>query len=258
MKPERIHLSGVITPQILQQLSENQLSSWHDRIHRCQILEIRYDLFENHDLWPLLSQQIKRIHPEAIQIGTIRLQEDGGFWPNQIAADRKKEWEKILKSNDYPEWIDVEIHHYNESQPLIDLAKKQGVKLLASAHDFRGIPNDQWMEKSLQMARYFAADGFKLAAMSQQVGDCKSLYQWAIKETDHWDLLALFAMGITGRSSRIWSLKKGCNLTYGALGDVKVPGLIAVDFMADLIDQLQFFKREEEITAWLTEKNNGE
>ena len=163
---------------------------------------------------------------------------------------RPRHWKSILEAESYPEWIDLErdcLHDYDE---LRKLTKPKGVKILISEHNFSRIPSDLELKNYLTDVKRIKADGIKIAAMSNTKDDCTRLYKFA-KRAKGFEFIAAFGMGETGKISRIWSLKEGANLTYGAIGKAAAPGQIDVALMKKAIDKLKTIESPVELSSFL-------
>ncbi len=63
-------------------------------------------------------------------------------------------------------------------------------------------------------------------------------------------------MGAFGRVSRVWSLKEGANLTYGAIGNVAAPGQIQVPIMSQALENLSNLHSRFEMASFLSGKGD--
>lgn len=254
------NIVGLVGPEILADL-ENGKQEIIDAVALCDILEIRYDWFEK-KTWSEISARLRKVSAKR-QLGTLRLAEDGGKLDNSKATERLADWKNILAASDVPEILDIEYNHIDQYQSLFTLAKAKNVDLLISTHDFQGIPDDEDMDSLVQIAEYLHADGIKIAAMSVEQGDTKPLYQFTKRNCKKFKYVAAFAMGETGQASRILTLQKGGNLTYGSFTKTTVPGQIPVTEMRKIFKKIpanasetlifdllgQDFSSNEEITT---------
>lgn len=219
-------------------------------LQACDMLEIRYDWFEK-ELWPGLSARVRKIVPEASQIGTIRLIRDGGTFPDAKAIERLPLWKQILEAPEVPEWLDLErdsLHDYAELNKMASL-RKTGI--IVSEHNFVRVPTALELKKFAQDAQRVKAKGLKIAAMSNSTLDCQRLYQFASKSSKNFKLFAAFGMGKTGKPSRLWSLHEGANLTYGSIESVAAPGQLDVLTMKKALDTFDNFYSEDDILSFL-------
>ena len=243
------YLVGLVDPETLAAAESEELHPARIDYESCDILEIRYDFFEESE-WPTLASRVRKIAPNAIQLGTIRLKRDGGTFPDARAIERTALWKKILDATDFPEWLDLErdfLHDYNS---LREIATAKDVKILISEHNFSRIPNDLELKNYLTDGKRVKADGIKIAAMSNSDDDCTRLYKFA-KKAKGFKFIAAFGMGETGKISRIWSLKEGANLTYGSIGKAAAPGQIDVALMRKAINKLETTTSQIELSSFL-------
>ena len=243
------YLVGLVDPETLTAAESEEFHPSRVDYESCDILEIRYDFFDESE-WQGLSARIRKIAPKAIQLGTIRLKRDGGTFPNARAIERPALWKKILAAADIPEWLDLErdcLHDYSE---LREITGTKGVKILISEHNFTRIPSDLELKNYLTDVKRVKADGIKIAAMSNSEDDCTRLYKFA-KKAKGFKLIAAFGMGETGKISRIWSLKEGANITYGSIGKAAAPGQIDVALLRKAIDRLETTTSQIELSSFL-------
>ena len=73
-----------------------------------------------------------------------------------------------------------------------------------------------------------------------------------LSEAADFELFAAFGMGDTGRTSRLWSLKEGANLTYAAIDAVEAPGQIDVMTMKKALDSFDTIYSQSDLTAFLS------
>ena len=244
-------LVGLVGPKVLEAIEQDSLNPVFLDLQACNALEIRYDFFDT-ALWPKLSERLRKVAPHAIQIGTIRLHRDGGKFPDRDVTVRPDLWKGILGATEVPEWLDLERDCLLQFADLKKEASARGTRILVSEHNFVRIPGDQELKILVDDARRVKADGLKIAAMSNSETDCDRLYKFAKKYSKHFDLFAAFGMGDTGRTSRLWSLKEGANLTYAAIDAVEAPGQIDVMTMKKALDSFDTIYSQSDLTAFLS------
>lgn len=237
-KPETKYLVGLIGPEVLSAIEADGMHPVFLDISACNALEIRYDFFKEKD-WPGLSARVRKIAPHAIQIGTIRLERDGGKYPDRLAHSRLPLWSEILKAPEVPEWLDLEHDCLQALRDLKNLADLRKVRIIASQHNFLRIPNQPELADFARDCLRLHVDGLKIAAMSNSETDCDRLYKFAKDFARDFELFAAFGMGETGIASRIWSLKAGANLTYASIGKAQAPGQVEVAKMERAFKELE-------------------
>ena len=248
-----IDLVCVLTPELLTLLESAPGAPEVELLCECDAVEIRYDLFRDQAIWPDLASRVLALNRESSIIGTIRLVRDGGRYPDADASKRQKAWEVICARGQHPHWIDVELEALPDSEELIDLAHGCGAEIIVSKHDFNGVPSLEEMRAWSKLALEYCAQGFKVAATSKTVGDCKPLYQLAALTKDSFEWLASFAMGDLGRASRAYSLTCGANLCYVAIGQAVAAGQISALDMIELEECILDAGSEDEVKKWLEE-----
>lgn len=249
-KNSTLHLVGLIDPQVLSAIEADSMSPVFLDLQACNTLEIRYDFFKEQE-WPTLSGRLRKVAPHAMQIGTIRLVEDGGLYPSAKAINRLEQWERILEKDQVPEWLDLERDYLSQFEKLKKMATPRGVKILVSEHNFIRIPSDMELKTFADDLRRVKAPGLKISAMSNSKTDCERLYKFTKKSSKYFDLFGAFGMGATGKTSRLWSLKEGGNLTYGCITEAKAPGQIDVITMQKALENFETIFSESEIEHFL-------
>lgn len=244
------YLAGLIDPEVLSAIESDSLHPVFLDLQACSALEIRYDFFEP-SCWNSLSARVRKLAPHALQIGTIRLKRDGGVFQDGRASERLPLWKEILEMEQVPEWLDLEQDCLYSYERLSDMADDRDVKILVSQHNFSRVPTAMELRDFARDVSRLGAEGLKVAAMCTSEGDDDRLYDFAREYSDDFELFAAFGMGDSGRVSRVWSLKEGANLTYGAIGHVAAPGQIQVPVMARALERLPEFHSKFEISTFL-------
>ena len=248
----RKYLVGLVCPDVLEAAEKDLFHPVRLDLDCCDAIEIRYDFFDESE-WPTLSERVRNVIANKIQIGTIRLKRDGGKFPDARAVERLELWQRILSGKQVPEWLDLERDCLSDFKALNDMAYPIGVSLLISEHNFERIPSDMELEPFASDIKRVDAQGLKIAAMSNSESDCDRLYKFAKKYGKKFQMFAAFGMGETGKVSRLWSLNEGANLTYGSIGHSEAPGQIEVSTMRRVLDQGENLHSQMEILAFLNQ-----
>lgn len=244
------YLAGLIDSEVLTAAESDPMHPVFLDLQACSALEIRYDFFEP-SCWEGLSARVRRLAPHALQIGTIRLKRDGGVFQDGLANVRLPLWDKILAAEQVPDWLDLEQDCLYNYEALTTLADKRNVKLIISQHNFSRVPTSMELRDFARDVSRLGAPGLKIAAMCNSEEDSDRLYDFIQNFSDEFEMFAAFGMGDFGRVSRVWSLKEGANLTYGAIGQVAAPGQIQVPVMARALEKLSEFHSRFEISSFL-------
>lgn len=210
---QKFFIAGSISPNILNNASEYGIT-----LKKCDILEIRYDLFKNAAEWNYLAQKVYELNPKAIRLGTIRLERDGGEFKNEKAALRSE-----LFAGKALNWVDI------ERGENLDWVKNTKFKVLYSWHLFDRIPSEQELCDFAEESLRLGVHGCKVAAMANSDSKMEVLYNFAKKYGSKFNLFSAFAMGNFGTESRTQSLKEGANLTFAYIDRALAPGQIGVE-----------------------------
>lgn len=249
MKPLHL-LAGLITPDVLEK-AENADAGVLAELRLCDVLEIRYDLFPVRTDWPGLVQRVRALHPAAQRLATIRLERDGGKWPDQQAEQRLPLWRELLKHPGDLHLADLEMDCREDVATLRTLSTNAQVPLLLSRHYFDRVPGLEELQTAAEECIHFGVNGFKIACMSTREGDCAPLYSFLQQYAARFSYLSVFAMGTTGQASRLYSLRCGANLTYGAIGAPQAPGQIQLSTMRQALSRLSEWKSEADVAKLL-------
>ena len=246
-------LVGLVGPEVLSAIESDPMHPVFLDIEACNALEIRYDFFER-SCWDGLSARVRKVAPHALQIGTIRLKRDGGAFQDGHAVERLPLWKSLLEAEQVPDWLDLEQDCLYDYEKLSSLADERAVKIIVSQHNFSRVPTAMELRDFARDVSRLGAEGLKIAAMCNSEDDCERLYDFARELGGDFELFAAFGMGDFGRVSRLWSLREGANLTYGAIGHSAAPGQIQVPVMAQALAKLQDFNSRFEIASFLSGK----
>ncbi|MCI6437252.1 type I 3-dehydroquinate dehydratase [Fibrobacter sp.] len=246
------YLVGLVGPEVLEAAEKDLFHAVRLDLDACGAIEIRYDFFKESD-WVNLSERVRNIVPDKLQIGTVRLKRDGGRFPDARSIERTAMWEKVLGAKQVPEWLDLERDCLSDFKALNNMARPKGTSILVSEHNFVRIPSEMELEAFADDVKRVGAQGLKIAAMSNSDCDSDRLYKFARKFAKKFQMFAAFGMGETGKVSRLWSLKEGANLTYGSIGRSEAPGQIDVSVMGRALDQFDSLNSQMEILAFLNQ-----
>jgi len=225
LKPKLQFIAGLVSPEVLQNAFANGTGAEAVAIKKCAVLEIRYDLFRDVSEWNNLSQKVFELNPQALRLGTIRLERDGGRWENSRAGERSELFEKILSGGRILDWIDLER----------GMPRKNYPKIICSWHLLDRVPNEDELDEFAEECLKSGICGCKVAAMARSKSEVQPLYDFAKKYGKKFELFSAFAMGEYGKESRIRSLKEGANLTYASIGEALAPGQLSVENLLSLL-----------------------
>lgn len=142
----------------------------------------------------------------------------------------------------YVDMIDVELFTGDEIvRKIIQGAQAQGVKIIASNHDFQKTPcKDEIISRLLRMQE-LGADILKMAVMPESPQDVLTLLS-ATEEMVSGGAeqpVVTMSMGGTGVISRLCGQVFGSAMTFGAVGKASAPGQIDVQDLKKILDVMQ-------------------
>jgi 3-dehydroquinate dehydratase-1 len=223
---ERPFIAGLISQDVLDNAIADPAGTEAENIKKCLILEIRYDLFRNENEWNLIAKRVFELNPEALRLGSIRLEKDGGKFKDERAGERA-----ALFTGKFLDWIDI------EKDEEFSWVKKTGLKAIRSWHSFNKILNGQELNAFADECLDLKFEGCKVATTARSKNDMQILYDFAKKYKGRFELFSAFAMGEECKESRIRSLKEGTNLAYASIGEALAPGQFKVN---EMLLKLQF------------------
>ena len=191
-----------------------------------QMAEIRLDRC------PLDEEGIAELfsNSDTPLVATCRVAGDGnGTW-NEAEA-------KLLVAIEAgAAFIDLEIEAPKEvGKRLRRACNEYGTTMIRSCHFFDGVPSTETLLETMEKCRKFGGEISKvtgLASSQEEVGRIMSLY-----DNDSSGRLIAFAMGETGKDSRLDCLSKGAPFAYAALNEKEAaaPGQWPYSLMAKAI-----------------------
>ena len=150
-------------------------------------------------------------------------------------SERRRLYERFLPAAAY---VDVEVRSLRALAGTVARAKAEGVRVVASFHDFRGMPGAERLRDLTGRALDAGADVFKVAAMTTGPGDLARLLDFLAREQRL--PLAVMGMGRLGRVSRLALAAAGSVLNYGYLGPrAQVPGQWPAATLRERIGELK-------------------
>ena len=196
----------------------------------CDLVELRLDHLEDPS-----TEQLDQI-PSKLKsrcILTCRPRSQGGKY--QLNEDRRAEFLKSMMEWQ-PGFIDIELTMLRSKPSIGTSARSSGIKIIASWHDFYGIPPKQELNSIARLA-LASGDFGKIVPTAKRFSDNAlviSLYSWA----DRSKLIA-FCMGTNGTVSRFLALLLGSPFAYAAANDKPTaPGQIPLQEFRALLDVL--------------------
>lgn len=170
---------------------------------------------------------------------TFRTRQEGG--EQEISLEDYEEFLLEVLASGQADLIDVELFMGEEFlSGIVERAHKEGIKVIASNHDFEKTPNTGEIVDRLCRMQKAGADLLKLAAMPRDPGDVLTLLAatWQMKECYARQPVITMAMGGRGIISRMAGEVFGSSLTFGAVGKASAPGQVEVEELKAVLDLL--------------------
>jgi 3-dehydroquinate dehydratase-1 len=123
--------------------------------------------------------------------------------------------------------VDVEARHFTPIRAFTRRAKRRGVSVIHSFHDFNGPSTPARLRRWSAAAGRLGADFFKAAVMPRKPEDVESFLSAGLALPGPTPVL--IAMGPLGEVSRFIGYSFGSALTFGHLGTAAAPGQVPVE-----------------------------
>ena len=133
---------------------------------RVPLVEVRFDLFEP-DRWASLPRETRKSFPRAKLLATLRLDRDGGRWPD--AASRKDALRRIVDLHRW-DFLDIE-DDAPEREELLEVARGSGAGIVLSRHAFVPQNAEEASDTIAHMLRVAAAEGAAVAKWAARLED---------------------------------------------------------------------------------------
>lgn len=206
----------------------------------CGLIEVRFDLildFDQNDFERQtleIIQQVRKIFPDQALMATLRLERDGGRWPEDLLSMRAPVFRTLIESEEF-DWVDFE----REEPELFELAGTCldfQVQMLCSHHNFQGSYSSTELETMTQEMEILGASAAKFALTFQEASQEEELYHFLNHRSDHF-VLAAFSMGELGQASRVIAPLLGASATYGFVGQTpSAPGQWSIDSLGEFFN----------------------
>jgi 3-dehydroquinate dehydratase type I len=180
---------------------------------RVRMAEVRLDLVEP-DQWDARVREAERAFPAARLLATLRLERDGGRWPDGSprtdALDRAlsiRGWHALDLESDAP-----------DLEELLAVARRRapGLRLVLSRHSFRAMDRDELERGSSRLAEMADDLGAAVAKWSVVVSDLDELGPDLVRILSMWNARAIPSIFPMGLGAEPWRV--ACALVGGGWG----------------------------------------
>ncbi|MDB6138332.1 MAG: quiB [Verrucomicrobiaceae bacterium] len=202
--------------------------SLEERKATCDLVELRLDLLEldadelQHAI-PLLGLPV---------LLTARHPAEGGRG-TEDAAGRKALLEPLIN---LAAIVDIELRSMRDMQDIMAQARRHGVSVMGSFHDFQVTPGEEVLRGVTDLAQTTGLDAVKLATYLNGPDDLMRLMKLVSDKRRM--PMSVMGMGGLGRVSRLALAKLGSLLNYGYLGEANAPGQWPSRQLKDLLNDL--------------------
>lgn len=189
-------------------------------LKKTDYVELRFDFLKPAqvpDALELVKEKMRRC------VCTLRPSSEGGKFHGT-----EKERISILKliAEYRPFLLDVEFNTLRKNKMLHNYIIKTKTDVLVSWHDFKNTPDVHSLKKMFKQMRKFSKH-IKIVTSAKTQNDSSNILS-LYNNSDKTSLIA-FAMGDSGKMSRILCLYLGAPFTYVSLGKPIAPGQFSLD-----------------------------
>ncbi|MDK2914151.1 MAG: 3-dehydroquinate dehydratase [Thermococcaceae archaeon] len=201
-------IAGVVTAKNPEEALEKIKTSKFD------LYEVRLDSFESFEGLEVLGEYSKKL------IFTPRRREEGGIRPLDDET-RLGLYRRVISLS--PAYVDVEFGS-KIAQEVIELARKNGVGVILSYHDFNGTPGFGKLLALLEDMEELEPEIIKIVTTANSPLDNLRV----LRLYEHAENLIAFCMGPLGRISRVFSAQLA-PFTYAPLDGEVAPGQLRAE-----------------------------
>jgi len=183
------------------------------QLYGIDAIELRLDLLES---FPCLQEIASGRRPFIV---TARHPKEGGN------KDLTMEHRLKLLSVGVPlaAFVDLELQFWEDLSPILQMARKSGVRVIASFHHFSETPSITALLERVFLAKQLGADIFKVATYLNSPSDLACLLR-LLDYTTSLLPVAVMGMGPLGTVSRLVLARCGSTFNYGWLVRPMIPG----------------------------------
>ena len=183
------------------------------------LFELRLDAFGA--AIDTLRSRIEKL--DAGIIITARHPREGGL--NQLTARNRREL--LLSFLPQALWVDIELRSAAAMAAVLQVARKSGVRIILSFHDFRGTPGATQLDELTRRAHSLGADLFKVATRTDRPAQLERLLEFFERQRSSAKVVAM-GIGKLGRKSLLELARRGCALHDAHLGRARIAGQLSI------------------------------
>ena len=230
-----VHIVGVTREEILA-AAENIKST------KADVVEWRVDWYE--DIFDFTKteatmQALREVLGEMPILFTFRTSKEGG--EKAIETEAYVELNQNAAKTGLVDLVDVEAFTGDDAvKAVVEIAHENGVKVIASNHDFHKTPEKEEIVSRLRKMQELGADIPKIAVMPQNKKDVLTLLAATEEMVSEYADRPIITMSMSGTGviSRLCGEVFGSALTFGAVGKVSAPGQMGIEDLTTVLGLL--------------------
>ena len=209
---------------------------------KADVVEWRVDWYE--DIFDFVKteatmQALREVIGEMPILFTFRTSKEGG--EKEIETETYVELNQNAAKTGLIDLVDVEAFTGDEAvKAVVETAHANGVKVIASNHDFHKTPAKEEIVFRLRKMQDLGADIPKIAVMPQNKKDVLTLLAATEEMASEYADRPIITMSMagTGVISRLCGEVFGSALTFGAVGKVSAPGQMGIEDLTTVLGLL--------------------
>ena len=194
------------------------------------------DVFDTEEVLTT-AKQLNEALGEIPVLFTFRTSKEGG--EKEISPEQYAQLNKAVAESGYVDLVDVEVFTGDEIvTSIISHAHANGVKVIASNHDFAKTPEKDEIVRRLRKMQTLGADIPKIALMPTCKKDVLTLLEATLEMSEQYADRPIITMSMagTGVVSRLTGETFDSALTFGAASKASAPGQIGVQELKQVLD----------------------
>ena len=237
-----VPLTGTTMGKICQEAENAKKAS-------ADMVEWRADFFEkllDPEACVQVLKALAEILGEIPLLFTIRTSQEGGNIT--ISQEEYASCNINAAKSKKADVVDVEVMgNPEEKKKLVAELQKEGVKVIASSHDFEKTDNQEILLNRFREMEKSGADILKMAVMPHGFEDVAAIMETTKTMSRECEKpLVSMAMGSIGSITRISGENFGSGITFGTVGAASAPGQFPIGELRSLLEALHKKNEEDE------------
>ena len=209
---------------------------------KADVVEWRVDWYENifdFTKTEATMQALREVLGEMPILFTFRTSKEGG--EKAIETEAYVELNQNAAKTGLVDLVDVEAFTGDDVvKAVVEIAHENGVKVIASNHDFHKTPAKEEIVSRLRKMQELGADIPKIAVMPQNKKDVLTLLAATEEMVSEYADRPIITMSMSGTGviSRLCGEVFGSALTFGAAGKVSAPGQMRIEDLTTVLGLL--------------------